>query len=83
MKDQTASTAGAPAAEKPPEPSAKDVANVAGKLVDILQSLPATLQLRALQATATMLGIDKDNRSRSNGTSQQRNQTQQRGGSNR
>lgn len=75
-----------PASDKPPEPSAKDVAATAAVLVDKLAPLPPALQLRALQAAATMLGIDKSERGRASTTSQQRssnNTSQQRSGGNR
>lgn len=72
----------APANEKPPEPTAADVATVAGKLVGILQALPPGMQIRALGATATLLGIDKEQRraappqqrtNNTNGSNQNRN----------
>jgi len=68
-KEQTGNTT---ANEKPPETTAADVAKVSGQLVAILQPLPPAMQIRALGATATMLGIDKEQRSRQ--------QTQQRSG---
>lgn len=72
--------------EKPPEPSASDVAKVSGQLVATLQGLPPTMQLRALGATATILGLDKEQR-RSGSTQQQRtntnNNSNQRSGGNR
>lgn len=60
------------AAEKPAEHTASDVAKVAGQLVAILQPLPPPMQIRALGATATMLGIDKEQRGRSTTQTQQR-----------
>lgn len=57
-------TGNATANEKPPETTAADVAKVSGQLVAILQPLPPAMQIRALGATATMLGIDKEQRSR-------------------
>lgn len=71
--------------EKPPEPTAADVAAVSGKLVGVLQGLPPVMQLRALGATATILGLDKEQRRSGSSTQQQRsnNNSNQRSGGTR
>jgi hypothetical protein len=82
MTDSKQTTSATPA-EKPPEPTAADVAKVSGQLVSILQGLSPQMQIRALTAAATLLGVDKEQRSRSGSSQQQRsnnnsNRSQQR-----
>lgn len=63
--------------EKPAETTAttaSSVAKIVGQLVVILEPLPPAMQIRALGATATTLGIDKEQR-RSGGTQQQQRST--------
>lgn len=59
-------------ADKPAETTAADAAKISGQLVSILQGLTPQMQIRALGATATLLGIDKEQR---RGSSQQQQRT--------
>lgn len=69
----TNSTSKETSTEKPAETTAADVAKISGQLVAILQGLSPQMQIRALGATATLLGIDKEQRR--SGTQQQQRTT--------